>query len=59
MSGIIEFFGEVRSELRKVNWPTQEEVTKMTIIVIIATVVIGAYVGALDYALTKMIEAAV
>ena len=33
------FFGEVRSEMRKVAWPTRREVINSTIVVLIAVVV--------------------
>jgi preprotein translocase subunit SecE len=56
MTGIINFFTEVRSELNKVTWPTREEIFQMTGIVIITTVIVSAYVGVIDLGLTKLIE---
>ncbi len=50
------FFTDVIEEMKKVTWPTKDEAIKMTITVIIATVIVGIYVGGLDYALTKAIE---
>jgi len=44
-----QFLREVRSELRKVAWPTRGEVINYSIIVFIAVVVLTAYVAALDY----------
>jgi preprotein translocase subunit SecE len=44
-----EFLKEVRAELRKVAWPTRSEVINYSIIVLVALVVLTAFVGMLDY----------
>ena len=45
----VEFVREVRGELRKVAWPTRAEVVNYSIIVLVAVVLLTAYVAALDY----------
>lgn len=42
------FFSEVRSELKKVTWPSRAEVQATTIVVIITTIVFGFYLYGLD-----------
>ena len=37
------FLRDVASELKKVTWPSRPEVTNTTVVVIVATVVIGFY----------------
>ena len=44
-----QFLREVRGELRKVAWPTREEVRNYSIIVLIAVVLITTLVAVLDY----------
>jgi preprotein translocase subunit SecE len=44
-----QFLREVRSELRKVAWPTRAEVVNYSIIVLVAVVLLTAYVAFLDY----------
>ena len=44
-----QFVREVRGELRKVAWPTRAEVVNYSIIVLVAVVLLTAYVAALDY----------
>jgi preprotein translocase subunit SecE len=44
-----QFLREVRGELRKVAWPTRPEVINYSFIVLVAVVVLTAYVAALDY----------
>ena len=53
---IRKFFSEVRVELRKVTWPTREELKGSTKIVIIATFVVTLFVGFVDQILTLIIR---
>ena len=52
----INYLKEVRFELSKVVWPKREEVIKLTLIVIIISVVVGLYLGVLDFGYTKLLE---
>jgi preprotein translocase subunit SecE len=47
---------DVIDELRKVTWPTREETIKLTLIVIVISLLIGAYIGIIDVLLTKLLE---
>lgn len=51
-----KFFGEVKIELSKVTWPTKDQVIKLTGVVIIISLVVGAFVGGLDLLFTKAVE---
>ncbi len=42
------FFGEVKTEMKKVDWPTRQETIKYTIVVVTATAIVALYLGALD-----------
>lgn len=44
-----QFLREVRGELRKVAWPTREEVKRYSIIVLIAVVLLTTMIALLDY----------
>jgi preprotein translocase subunit SecE len=59
VKGIINFFGEVKSELSKVTWPTRNEVIRLTMIVIAVSAIIGVYVGSLDYVFTRVLAAVI
>lgn len=52
----IDFFTEVKVELSKVVWPTWGQTVKLTLIVIIITVSVGFFIGALDYLLTELMR---
>lgn len=49
------FIHQVRDELNQVTWPTRQRTIKLTTIVIAVSVLVGAYLGALDYLFTKLI----
>ena len=50
----LKFLKEVRSELKRVVWPTRQEAVRLTTVVIIVSVLVGIYIGALDYILSKI-----
>ena len=52
----LQFIKEARTELAKVVWPTREETIKLTALVIIITVAIGAYIGTIDYLLSQVLK---
>lgn len=43
-----QYFREVRAEMRKVAWPTWDEVRKYSAVVLVTVLVFVAYVGGLD-----------
>ena len=45
---VIRFFKEVKSELKKVVWPTRKQVINNTLIVIAAVLIIGLVIWAFD-----------
>ena len=46
--GPFRFFGEAVAELKKVEWPRQQQVIQGTIVVLVACLVVGAYLWAND-----------
>ena len=59
MTNPIQFIREVRSELAKVVWPSRSQVVRTTAAVIVLSLVMAAFLGAVDYGLTKLVEYAV
>ncbi|MDO8558038.1 MAG: preprotein translocase subunit SecE [bacterium] len=49
MNVLTKFLKEVRTELKKVSWPTREQTTQYTLVVIGVSVAIMLFLGALDY----------
>ena len=46
--GLGRWFGEMRSELKKVVWPTPRKVTKNTLTVMLCTLAVGACIWIFD-----------
>lgn len=43
-------------ELKKVTWPSREQTIRLTLVVIIISLIIGMYVGIIDILLAKALE---
>lgn len=52
----VNFLREVREELKKVVWPTRDEVIRLTGVVILVSLLVGLYLGGIDFILTKLVE---
>ena len=48
-----EFLTEVRTELKKVTWPSKQEVQTTTIVVVATTIFFGFYLWGLDIAFSR------
>jgi len=51
------FFRQVVAELRKVIWPTRKELISYTWVVLVFVVIMGVYVGLLDFGFGKAVFA--
>ena len=49
----VVFFKEVFAELRKVTWPKQAVVIKLTLVVVGVSVLVAIYLGGLDFVFAK------
>jgi len=58
LNRIKEFFREVKAEIKKVVFPTREELIGSTWVVIITVVVISLFLGVVDLGLTKIVAIA-
>lgn len=50
----VQFVKEVIAELKKVTWPTREETIKLTLVVIVLSFLVGAFIGVLDITFLKI-----
>lgn len=57
MQRLQQYLKEVVQELKKVTWPTWEELKGSTMVVIFFSIVMGLYVAAIDFGLAKIVEA--
>ena len=47
--GICRYFRELRSELKKVVWPTPQQVLKNTAIVVCCVIAVGVFIWLFDF----------
>jgi preprotein translocase subunit SecE len=52
----INFLRDTKAELKKVTWPSRNEVTSTTIVVIVATVFFGFYLFFMDVIFSWLIS---
>ena len=55
--GICRYYRELRSELKKVVWPTAPQVLKNTLIVLACVLVVGVFIWVFDFVANEGIMA--
>ena len=53
---IKRFFNETRGEMRKVTWPTHDELKESTKVVIVATFIVTMFIGVIDQILVLLVK---
>lgn len=53
---IIDFFNGVIKEMKKVTWPTKDELKESTAIVIVVCLLIAAFTYAVDMSVTQIFQ---
>ena len=54
MAKVIQFFKESRAELKKVVWPTRDDVISSIKVVIISTIIVALILGLLDLGFSEL-----
>lgn len=54
MAKLFQFFKESRAELKKVDWPTKEDVFSSIKVVILSTIIVAVILGLLDLGFTQL-----
>lgn len=57
MKRLIQFFRDSFAELKKVQWPTRDEVTSNTKVVLVSVLIFAVVLGVIDFLLLRGIEA--
>lgn len=53
---MLEYFKQVRAELKHVSWPSTRETVVYTVIVAAVSIAVAIYLGVLDYFFSLAIE---
>ncbi len=56
MKKLVQFFKDSAAELRKVVWPTRDEVVSNTKVVLVSVVIFAAVLGLVDFLFISAIE---
>ena len=55
MSRLRRFIDEAWSELKKVSWPTREQVRNLTVLVFVVSFAVGVYITVLDSVFARIV----
>jgi preprotein translocase subunit SecE len=56
MNKVVQFFKDSYGELRKVVWPSRENVIASTKVVVVSTLMVAVFLGLVDYLLVRGID---
>ena len=56
MARLREFIKETRAELKKITWPTREELRGSTWVVIVSVIFITAFIGVVDQVFNYLLK---
>lgn len=52
----VTFINEIKLELKKVSWPTRDELINSTVVVLIAVAILSIFVGSCDLIFSRVIN---
>jgi preprotein translocase subunit SecE len=50
------YIAETRTELKKVTWPSRQDLIDSTKVVIVATLIVTAFIGVVDQVLSRIVK---
>lgn len=56
MPNVVKFVNQVRTEMKKVSWPSKEELISSTIVVLVSTALLAVFVGLCDLVLSRFVN---
>jgi preprotein translocase subunit SecE len=51
-----KYLKETAGELRKMTWPTKDELIGSTVVVIVTSLIIAVFIGIVDYGLSTLVK---
>jgi preprotein translocase subunit SecE len=52
--GLVSLFRDLKSEIRKVTWPTPRQAANMTAVIVALSAALGLFLGAVDYGFQEL-----
>lgn len=56
MNQTIDFLRQTKVELAKVVWPSKDQTVKLTLIVVMVTIIVGFFLFGLDWIFIQLIQ---
>jgi len=56
MLSIGKFVSQVKIEMKKVSWPTKQELMGSTVVVLVSTAFLAAFIGVCDLVLSRFVN---
>ncbi|MFH1855742.1 MAG: preprotein translocase subunit SecE [Candidatus Omnitrophota bacterium] len=56
MNKVVNFFKEIKVEMKKVSWSSRQELIDSTLVVIIAVFMLAVFIGACDFFISKIMR---
>ena len=56
MKPLVNYFSASRTELSKVTWPNRRQVARLTILVVVFSLIFAAILGVLDFAFSNLVQ---
>ncbi|MDP8299280.1 MAG: preprotein translocase subunit SecE [Candidatus Tantalella remota] len=56
MLKIGKFVGQVKSEMKKVAWPSRQELMTSTMVVLVSTLMLAVFIGLCDLVLSRVVN---
>lgn len=53
---LVNFIKEVRNELKRVSWPSRDEIRGSTTVVIVIVLILAVFIGLVDRALSYLVS---
>jgi len=52
--GLVSLFRDLKSEIKKVNWPTPRQAANMTAVIVALSAGLGAFLGLVDFSFQEL-----
>ena len=53
---LLDYIRDTKGEMKHVSWPTKNQATGYTILVIVISIILAAYLGFFDYIFTNVFD---
>jgi len=55
LGNVMAYLREVRGEVRKVTWPSWDDLRRTTVVIIIVVIILGMVIGIMDFVFSKIL----